>query len=141
MDARLSAAVAQPRVYSLFVASFAALALFVAAAGLYGLLSRTVFERQREIGVRMALGAQRHDVLALVVRQGAGLVAVGTVLGLLVAAASARLLESLLFGVAAVDPLTFLAAPLVLAGVALVACWLPGRRAARMNPMDALRAE
>ncbi|MCY4026539.1 MAG: FtsX-like permease family protein, partial [Acidobacteria bacterium] len=98
-------------------------------------------ERQREIGVRMALGAQRYDVLALVVRQGAGLVAVGTVLGLLVAAASARLLESLLFGVAAVDPLTFLAAPLVLAGVALVACWLPGRRAARMNPMDALRAE
>ena len=141
MDARLSAAVAQPRVYSLFVASFAALALFVAAAGLYGLLSRTVSERQREIGVRMALGAQRHDVLALVVRQGAGLVAVGTVLGLLVAAASARLLESLLFGVAAVDPLTFLAAPLVLAAVALVACWLPGRRAARMNPMDALRAE
>ena len=141
MDARLSAAVAQPRVYSLFVASFAALALFVAAAGLYGLLSRTVSERQREIGVRMALGAQRHDVLALVVRQGAGLVAVGTVLGLLVAAASARLLESLLFGVAAVDPLTFLAAPLLLAAVALVACWLPGRRAARMNPMDALRAE
>jgi len=141
MDARLSAAVAQPRVYSLFVASFAALALFVAAAGLYGLLSRTVSERQREIGVRMALGAQRYDVLALVVRQGAGLIAVGTVLGLLVAAASARLLESLLFGVAAVDPLTFLAAPLVLAAVAMVACWLPGRRAARLHPMDALRAE
>ena len=141
MDARLSAAVAQPRVYSRFVAFFAALALFVAAAGLYGLLSRTVSERQREIGVRMALGAQRYDVLALVVRQGAGLVAVGTVLGLLVAAASARLLESLLFGVAAVDPLTFLAAPLVLASVALVACCLPGRRAARLHPMDALRAE
>ena len=141
MDARLSAAVAQPRVYSLFVAFFAALALFVAAAGLYGLLSRTVSERQREIGVRMALGARRYDVLALVVRQGAGLIAVGTVLGLPVAAASARFLESLLFGVSAVDPLTFLAAPLVLAAVALVACWLPGRRAVRLHPMDALRAE
>ena len=141
MDARLSAAVAQPRVYSLFVGFFATLALLVAAAGLYGLLSHTVSQRRREIGVRMALGAQRHDVLALVVRQGAGLIAVGTVLGLLVSAASARLLESLLFGVATDDPLTFLAAPLMVAGVALAACWLPGHRAARMNPMDALRAE
>ena len=141
MDARLSTAVSQPRVYSLFVGSFAALALFVAGAGLYGLLSRTVSERRREIGVRMALGAQRYDVLALVVRQGAGLTAVGTVLGLFVSAASARLLESLLFGVAADDPRTFLAALLALASVALVACWLPGHRAARMNPMDALRAE
>ena len=141
MDARLSAAVEQPRFYAVFVGFFAALALFLAAFGIYALLSYTVSQRRREIGVRMALGARRGDVLALVVRQGAGLVAAGTLVGLVAAAGSARLLESFLFGVAADDRLTFVAAPLVLAGVALVACWLPGRRAARLNPMDALRVE
>ena len=141
MDARVSAAVAQPRFYAVFVGFFAALALFLAAFGVYALLSYTVSQRRREIGVRMALGARRGDVLALVVRQGAGLVAAGTLLGLLAAAGSARLLESFLFGVAAGDRLTFVGAPLVLAGVALVACWLPGRRAARLDPMDALRVE
>ena len=89
----------------------------------------------------MALGARRGDVLALVVRQGAGLVAAGTLVGLAAAAGSARLLESFLFGVATGDRLTFVAAPLVLAGVALLACWLPARRAARLDPMDALRVE
>ena len=141
MDARLSAAVAQPRFYAVFVGFFAGLALFLAAFGIYALLSYTVSVRQREIGVRMALGAQRGDILALVVRQGAGLIATGTLLGLLAAAGSTRLLESFLFGVATDDRLTFIAAPLVLAGVALVACWLPGRRAVRIDPMDALRVE
>ena len=141
MDARLSAAVAQPRFYAVFVGFFASLALFLAAFGVYALLSYTVSVRQREIGVRMALGAQRRDVLAIVVRQGAGLVAAGTFLGLLAAAGSARLLESFLFGVATDDRLIFIAAPLVLAGVALVGCWLPGRRATRIDPMDALRVE
>ena len=141
MDARLSAAVAQPRFYAVFVGFFAALALFLAAFGVYALLSYTVSQRRREIGVRMALGARRGDVLALVVRQGAGLVAAGTLLGLLAAAGSARLLESFLFGVAAGDRLTFVGAPLVLGGIGLVACWLPGRRAARIEPMDALRVE
>ena len=141
MDARLSVAVAQPRFYALVVGFFAALAVFLAAFGIYVLLSYTVSQRRREIGVRMALGAQRRDVLALVFRQGAALVAVGTLLGLLAAAGSARLLESLLFGVAAADRLTFVAAPLVLVLVALVACWRPGVRATRVNPTDALRAE
>ena len=141
MDARLSTVIAQPRFYAVFVGFFAALALFLAAFGIYALLSYTVSQRRREIGVRMALGARRGDVLALVVRQGAGLVAAGIVLGVLASAASSRLLESFLFGVAADDRLTFVAAPLVLAGVAVVACWLPGRRAARLNPMDALRVE
>ena len=141
MDARLSAAVGQPRFYAVFVGFFAALALFLAAFGIYALLSYTVSQRRREIGVRMALGARPGDVVALVVRQGAGLVAAGAVFGLIGAAGASRLLESFLYGVAADDPLTFVAAPVALVGVALVACWLPGRRAARIHPMDALRVE
>ena len=141
MDARLSAAIEQPRFYAVFVGCFAALALFLAAFGIYGLLSYTVSQRRREIGVRMALGAQRNDILALVVRQGSALVAAGAVLGLAAAAASARILDSFLYGIATDDPLTFAAAPLVLVAVALAACWLPGLRATRINPMDALRVE
>lgn len=138
MDARLSAALAQPRFYAALVACFAGLALFLAAFGIYALLSYTVLQRRREIGLRMALGARQGDVLALVVRQGGGLVAAGVLLGLLVAAGSARLLESLLFGIETSNRLAFVAAPLVLALVALVACWLPGYRAARVDPMGAL---
>ena len=141
MDGRLSAAVAQPRFYAVFVGFFAALALFLAAFGIYALLSYTVSQRRREIGIRMALGAQRGDVLALVVRQGAGLVAAGTLLGLVASAGSARLLESFLFGITTDDRLTLVVAPLVLAGVALLACWLPAHRAARIDPMDALRVD
>ena len=106
MDARLSAAVAQPRFYAVFVGFFAVLALLLAAFGIYALLSYTVSQRRREIGVRMALGAQRGDVVALVVRQGAGLVAAGLVVGLFASAGSVRLLESFLFGVAGDDRLT-----------------------------------
>ena len=141
MDARLSLAVAQPRFYAVLVGSFAALALFLAASGLYGLLSYTVAQRRGEIGIRMALGARRRDVLGLVVRQGAVLVAAGAVLGLSAAAASSRVLESFLYGVATDDRLTFVAAPLVLVAVALVACWLPARRATRVDPMEVLRFE
>ena len=141
MDARLSAAVAQPRFYAGFTVGFAALALFLAAFGIYGLLSYTVAQRRREIGVRMALGAQRGDILALVVRQGAALVAAGAVVGLLAAFASSRVLESFLYGITTDDRLTFVAGPLVLVAVALVACSLPARRATRIDPMDALRVE
>ena len=133
--------VEQPRFYAVFVGCFAALALFLAAFGIYGLLSYTVSQRRREIGVRMALGAQRNDIIALVVRQGSALVAAGAILGLAAAAATARILESFLYGIATDDPLTFAAAPLVLVAVALAACWLPGLRATRINPMDALRVE
>ena len=141
MDARLSAAVAQPRFYAVLAGVFGALALFLAAFGVHALLSYTVSRRRREIGLRMALGARRRDAAALVVRQGCGLAAAGVVLGLLASAASVRLLESFLFGVAAADRLVFLAVPLVLVSVTLAACWLPAYRAVRIAPMDALRTE
>ena len=141
MDGRLSLAVAQPRFYAVLVGAFAALALFLAASGLYGLLSYTVAQRRSEIGIRMALGARRGDILGLVVRQGTMLVAAGAVVGLAAAAASSRVLASFLYGVATDDRLTFVAAPLVLAAVALVACWLPARRATRVDPMQVLRFE
>ena len=141
MDARLSIAVAQPRFYAVLVGFFAALAVLLAASGIYGLLSYTVAQRRGEIGIRMALGARRGDILGLVVRQGAVLVAAGAVVGLAGAAASSRVLESFLYGVATDDRLTFVAAPLVLVAVALVACWLPARRATRVEPMEVLRFE
>ena len=141
MDARLSAAVVQPRFYAVFVGCFAALALFLAAFGIYGLLSYTVSQRRREIGVRMALGAKSGDIVTLVVRQGALLVAAGAVAGLLAAAASSRVLDSFLYGITTNDRLTFMAAPVVLVAAALVACWLPAHRATRINPTDALRVE
>ena len=141
MEARLSNAVAEPRFHAVFVGSFAGFALLLAALGIFGLLSYTVAQRRGEIGIRMALGARRGDILALVARQGATLVAVGAVAGLAGAAASSRVLESLLHGVSSDDLLTFVAAPLVLVAVALVACWLPARRATRVDPIEALRVE
>ena len=141
MDARLSAVVAQPRFYAVLTGGFAGLALFLAAFGVYALLSYTVAQRKREIGVRMALGARRGDIVALVVRQGAVLVAAGAAAGMLGALASSRLIQSFLVGIEARDGLTFVAAPLLLVGVALVACWLPARRATRVDPMEALRVE
>ena len=142
MDARLSARwFAEPRFCAVFAGFFAALAVFLTASGLYGLLSYTVAQRRREIGVRMALGAQARDILALVVGQGAALAAGAAAAGLLAAAAASRILESFLFGVTPHDHLTFVGATLSLAAVALVACWLPARRATRIDPMDTLRAE
>ena len=123
------------------MASFGAVALLLAMLGVYGLLSHTVAQRRGEIGIRMALGARTGHVLALVVRQGALLIAAGVWLGLLAAAASSRVLESFLFGVTTGDHLTFVAAPLVLIAVALVACWLPARRATRIDPLETLRLE
>ena len=141
MDARLSSAVAEPRFYAVLVGGFAALALLLAALGVYGLLSYSVAQRRGEIAIRMALGAQRGDVLALVVRQGAALVAAGAVVGLAAAAASSRVLESFVYGIATDDRLTFMAAPLALVAAALFACYVPARRATRVDPMEVLRFE
>ena len=139
LETILSAQAAQPRFYAVCASIFGAMALLLAAFGLYGVLSYTVSQRRREIGVRMALGAGRDQVVRLVVGQGGALVAAGIVLGLLAAVAATRIVESVLFGVAPADPLTFAAVTAVLLGVGFFACWLPARRAARIDPMDVLR--
>ena len=141
MDARLSAAVAQPRFYAVIVGFFAAVALLLATFGIYGLLSYVVAQRQGEIGIRMALGAQRGHVLGLVLQQGAALVSGGVAVGLLAAAATSSILESFLFGVSTDDRLTFTVVPVVLIAVALVACWVPAQRATGVDPMQVLRLE
>lgn len=120
---------------------FGLLALLVAAVGIYGVLSYAVTERTRELGIRLAHGAQPRDLLKLVVGQGMLLAAIGLIMGLGGAFALTRLIQRLLFGVSATDPLTFAVIPLLLASVALLACWIPARRATRMDPLVALRYE
>ena len=141
MEARLSSSVAQPRFYALVLGVFAAGALALAMVGIYGVLAYTVSRRSREIGLRMALGADGGRIRNLVVRQGALLVGVGVAFGLAGALVTTRALESLLFGVTTLDLPTLIAVPVVLVTVAIVACYVPVRRATRVNPMDALRYE
>ena len=141
MEARLSSSVAQPRFYALVLGVFAAGALALAMVGIYGVLAYTVSRRSREIGLRMALGADGGRIRNLVVRQGALLVGVGVAFGLAGALVTTRALESLLFGVTTLDLPTLVAVPVVLVTVAIVACYVPVRRATRVNPMDALRYE
>ncbi len=135
----LSVRSAQPRFFAACAGMFGAVALLLAAFGLYGVLSYRVAQRRAEIGVRMALGAGRGDVVMLVVRQGGALVVSGLIVGLLGAAAAARVIESVLFGVPPADPLTFGAVTTVLLAVGLLACWLPACRATRIDPLDTLR--
>jgi putative ABC transport system permease protein len=136
-----SASVARPRFNSLLLGLLAALASLLAGLGIYGVISYTVSERTREIGIRVALGARGRDVLSLVVGQGMRLVVLGAVIGFGAAFALTQLMRGLLFGVSAADPLTFAGVALLLAGVALAACLVPARRAARVDPAVALRYE
>jgi putative ABC transport system permease protein len=137
----VSNSMAAPRFYAAALGAFAGVALVLAAIGLYGLLAYSVAQRTREIGVRMALGAQRGGILALVLGQGALLAGIGVVAGLAGAFAVTRYLSSLLFGITPLDPATFVAVALVFAGVALLASYVPARRATGVDPIVALRSE
>jgi putative ABC transport system permease protein len=141
LGARVSDSVSQPRFAATVLGALATLAVLLAAAGLYSVLSYNVSRRRRELGVRAALGADRGRLIALVLRQGLGVTAAGLLVGMAGALAATRLLRGLLFGVTPLDPVSFLAAPLLLAFVALLACLVPALRAAAADPAEALRAE
>jgi putative ABC transport system permease protein len=141
MDESVSASLSSQRFTMLLLAAFAGTALLLAAAGIYGVMAYTVTRRTREIGVRMALGAAASDVLRLVVGQGMGTTAIGLAIGVVGSLALTRTIETLLFGVKATDPVNIVAVVLLLGAVSLFACWIPARRATRVDPLVALRDE
>jgi ABC-type antimicrobial peptide transport system permease subunit len=141
MNEVVADSLAPQRFSMLLLNGFAAVALLLASIGLYGVIAYLVSQRTHEIGIRLALGAQRRDVLRLVFRHGLKLALGGVALGLLAALGLTRLLAKMLYGVSATDPLTFMGVALLLTFVALLACWLPARRATKVDPMIALRCE
>jgi putative ABC transport system permease protein len=141
MSHLLAATAAERRFVLILFEAFGLASLVLAAIGIYGVLSGSVNERMREIGVRTALGASRSNILALVLGEGMRLTAIGVAIGLGGAVVASQALASLLFGVSRLDPITYLGVIALLAGVSVVACLVPARRAARVDPMITLRAE
>jgi putative ABC transport system permease protein len=141
MEALIGRSIAERRFTTLLLASFAAVALLLAAIGVYGVLAYVVSQRTQEIGLRMAIGATSSDVVQLFLREGIALAGIGLVAGLAAAAAASRVLASMLFDVGSADPITFLFVTGVLVAAALFASYLPARRAAHVDPMEALRSE
>jgi putative ABC transport system permease protein len=138
METAMAGTVAQPRFQMMLLIGFASIAVALAAVGVYGIMAYTVSQRTAEIGVRMAVGASPNRVVAMVVWQGARLAVMGVVLGLMGAALAAGAMKTLLFNVNGIDPLTFAAAPLLLGVAAILASYIPARRAARISPLAAL---
>ncbi|HWJ41673.1 MAG TPA: FtsX-like permease family protein, partial [Candidatus Limnocylindrales bacterium] len=141
MDEIVDLNVADRKQQMTLLGAFAGLALLLASIGLYGVLSYSVTQRSREIGLRMALGASAGSVTRMVVRHGVTLTGVGLLIGLIGSWASTRALKNLLYGVSSTDPLTFAAVGVVLTLIALAACWIPARRASRVDPIVVLREE
>ncbi|HET6893200.1 MAG TPA: FtsX-like permease family protein, partial [Pyrinomonadaceae bacterium] len=141
MDHVVTESVMQPRFNMVLLSLFSSIALLLSAAGIYGVTAYTVTQRTHELGIRLALGAQLRDVLTLIMRQGMIVILIGLVIGLAASLAFMRLLRSLLFGVTATDPVTFAAITLLLTVVALLACYIPARRATKVDPLVALRYE
>jgi len=137
----ISETVAETQFYTFLFALFGAIGLILTLTGIYSVISYTVSRRTQEIGIRMALGAQAADVLKLFVGHGMGLAVLGIAIGVVVAGALTQLMSNLLFGLSANDPLTFAVIALLLTGVALLACYIPARRATKVDPMIALRYE
>ena len=141
MDERVSDAIARPRFYAVLLGVFAGVAVLLVAVGIYGVIAYTVAQRTREIGIRVALGAQRSQVIGLVLRENIGLIGGGLVLGLAGAAAVTRYLQGMLFGLTPLDPTTFIAVSVMFALVATAASYVPARRATKVDPVVALRCE
>ena len=141
MEQVVSNSLNRPRLYAVLLGIFAGVAVSLAAAGIYGVMAYSVTQRTREIGIRMALGAERRDVLHLVMGHSAALTIAGLLVGLAVAVATTRYLEGMLFGVTPLDPATFAAVTVMFAGVATLASFIPARRATRVDPLVALRCE
>jgi putative ABC transport system permease protein len=141
MSERIGGQLAADRMIAVLLSVFGGGALLLAAIGIYGVMGYAVAQRTHEIGIRLALGAEQRDILRLILGQGMVLIAIGAGIGLAITLAATQVLKSLLFGVSATDPLTFASVIVVLVGVALLACYLPARRATKVDPLEALRYE